>query len=138
MIDKAFIDTNILVYLYSNSEKQKQSIAKILIFEKELEIVVSTQVLSEFTNILYKKYGYSIDTIKKAIADFKNNFSISSVSTKTIDRALGLMKTYKYSYWDSLIMASAIENNCPILYSEDFQHNQSLEKKLKIVNPFKS
>ncbi len=137
MKDKVFVDTNVLVYLYSNSEKQKQKIAKRLIFESDVDIFISTQVLGEFTNVLYKKYDYSISTIKKAITDFKNNFSVHSIKTETVDRALDMMQTYKYSYWDSLIIASAIENNCSILYSEDFQHNQILEKRLKILNPFK-
>jgi len=137
MKDKVFVDTNVLVYLYSNSEKQKQKIAKRLIFDSDLDIFISTQVLGEFTNVLYKKYDYAISTVKKAITDFKNNFSVHSIKTETVDRALDMMQTYKYSYWDSLIIASAIENNCSILYSEDFQHNQILEKSLKILNLFK-
>ena len=137
MKDKVFIDTNILVYLYSNSEKQKQKIAKSLIFESDVDIFISIQVLGEFTNFLYKKYDYSISTIKTAITDFKNNFSVHNIRTKTVERALDMMQTYKYSYWDSLIIASAIENNCSILYSEDFHHNHVLEKKLRIINPFK-
>jgi len=44
---------------------------------------------------------------------------------------------YKYSYWDSLILASALENSCSILYSEDMQHGQVIEDSLKIINPFK-
>jgi predicted nucleic acid-binding protein len=55
MKDKAFIDTNILVYLYSNSEMEKQGIARSLIFESDIDIFISTQVLGEFTNVLYKK-----------------------------------------------------------------------------------
>ncbi len=136
MKDKAFIDTNIFVYLYSNSEMQKQKIVKSLIFESEIDIFISTQVLGEFTNVLYKKYDYSVSTIKMAITDFKNNFSVHSIKTETVERALDMMQTYKYSYWDSLIIASAIENNCSTLYSEDLHHNQVLEQKLRIINPF--
>lgn len=136
MKDKVFIDTNILVYLYSNSEMQKQGIARSLLFESDIDIFISTQVLGEFTNVLYKKYDYSISTIKTAITDFKNNFSVHNIKTETVERALDMMRIYKYSYWDSLIIASAIENNCLILYSEDFQHNQVLEQKLRIINPF--
>ena len=136
MKDKAFIDTNILVYLYSNSEMEKQGIARSLIFESNIDIFISTQVLGEFTNVLYKKYDYSINTIKTAITDFKNNFSIHNIKTETVERALEMMQTYKYSYWDSLIIASAIENNCSVLYSEDLHHNQILEQKLRIINPF--
>jgi len=47
------------------------------------------------------------------------------------------IEKYKYQYYDSLIIATAIENGCSILYSEDMQHNQNIENKLVIVNPFK-
>jgi len=43
---------------------------------------------------------------------------------------------YNLSYWDSLIVASALENDCSILYTEDLQHEQVIEGKLKIINPF--
>ena len=45
-------------------------------------------------------------------------------------------RKYNYSFYDSLIIAAAIESGCSILYSEDMQHNQLIEEKLKIVNPF--
>lgn len=44
--------------------------------------------------------------------------------------------TYGYAYWDSLIISTAINENCSLIYSEDMQHNQSIENKLKILNPF--
>ncbi|APB35038.1 Putative nucleic-acid-binding protein, contains pilt domain [Gloeomargarita lithophora Alchichica-D10] len=42
---------------------------------------------------------------------------------------------YGYSYWDSLIIATALQSNCNILYSEDMQHDQLIEGKLRIINP---
>lgn len=137
MEDRVFIDTNVLVYLYSSSEQEKQSISRNLINKSNLEIIITTQVLGEFINILYRKYNYPIDTIKKAITDFKNNFEISLINTKQVERSLEVMKRYKFSYWDSMIIASALENRCSILYSEDLQHNQKIEKKLRIINPFR-
>ncbi len=49
---------------------------------------------------------------------------------------MDIKKRYRFSYWDSLIIASALENNCSILYSEDMQHSQVIEDNLKIINPF--
>ena len=43
---------------------------------------------------------------------------------------------YKYSYYDSLIIASALENDCAILYTEDLHHSQVIDEKLAIINPF--
>jgi len=47
-----------------------------------------------------------------------------------------IKEKYHYSWWDSLILTSALENNCKIVYSEDMQHGQIIENTLKIVNPF--
>jgi predicted nucleic acid-binding protein len=43
---------------------------------------------------------------------------------------------YGFSFWDSMIVASALDNHCSVLYSEDFQHNQIIEGRLQIINPF--
>jgi predicted nucleic acid-binding protein len=41
----------------------------------------------------------------------------------------------RFSYWDSLIVASAIHSECNILYTEDLQHRQRIEQ-LMVINPF--
>jgi predicted nucleic acid-binding protein len=51
---------------------------------------------------------------------------------------LSLKTRYQYSYWDSLILASALESRCQIVYSEDMQDGQQIEHTLTIQNPFKS
>jgi len=43
---------------------------------------------------------------------------------------------YRYSYYDSVIIASALQNNCTVLYSEEMNHNQVIENSLTIINPF--
>ena len=62
--------------------------------------------------------------------------NIVDFSFSTQRNALGIKKKYHFQYYDSLILATAIENNCSIVYSEDMQHNQSIENKIKIINPF--
>jgi predicted nucleic acid-binding protein len=47
-----------------------------------------------------------------------------------------IMDKYQYSFWDSMMLASALENKCTEIYSEDMQHNQTIEDKLRIINPF--
>lgn len=62
---------------------------------------------------------------------------LAPISSETVKICWHIKLKYKYSYWDSLILASAIENNCSILYTEDMQYNQIIEKQLKLINPFK-
>jgi predicted nucleic acid-binding protein len=46
-----------------------------------------------------------------------------------------LRSTHQFSFWDSLIVAAALEADCPLLYSEDMQHGQMIDQKLTILNP---
>ncbi|WP_456325324.1 PIN domain-containing protein [Desulfonauticus submarinus] len=69
--------------------------------------------------------------------DFMHIFNFCLIDRKDIKLAIEIKEKYKFSYWDSLIVASALENNCSILYTEDMQDGQIIEKKLEIVNPFR-
>ena len=134
--DKSFLDTNILIYLYSQDEPAKQAIAADLISNLENIFVISTQVIGEFVNTLFSKFGCDIPSIRVAIDDFRGQFELVPIQFSTIDKAMFLIEKYRFSYWDSMIVASALENGCTVLYSEDLQHLQKIEEKLTIVNPF--
>ena len=61
---------------------------------------------------------------------------LQPVSITTLKYARNLLDRYDFQLFDSIVVASALEADCQILYSEDFQHNQFIEGKLKIINPF--
>lgn len=71
MQDKIFLDTNIIIYCYSNSEIEKQIICREL-FEKYNELNISKQVINEITNILFKKFKLSSSDIKNTIEQICN------------------------------------------------------------------
>ncbi|MFO7524734.1 MAG: PIN domain-containing protein [Ignavibacteriaceae bacterium] len=140
MIDKVFIDTNILVYLFDKSEKEKQTRVKKLISEllPQTRMFVSVQVINEFINVTGKKIATPISPAQqKEIIEFINDiFIITSLNVGTTLSALEISQKYKISFWDSLIISSALENKCNVLYSEDMQNEFSIYNKIKIVNPF--
>ena len=74
MKDNVFIDTNILLYLYSSSEHDKKEIIKNIINSNE--IIISLQVVNEFCNVCFKKFKYSVEIIEISIKDFEKNFKI--------------------------------------------------------------
>ena len=132
-----FIDSNILVYSLYGTDEQKQMIGKILSHQDNIPIL-SIQVLKEFANVsIRKKLHKTSAELKKHLTKIKVSFTIAEITTDTILQALDIRDRYKYSFYDSLIIATALENKCVILYSEDLQHNQGIGKKMKIVNPFK-
>lgn len=135
MKDKVFLDTNILIYAYSGTEPDKRDIA-LTILEEHI-IVISIQVLNEFIWIMNRKYGISFEKLQILSDIFWRRFDVALLRKSSVDKALSVANQYKYSYWDSLIIASALENKCKILYTEDMQDGQIIEGKLKIENPFK-
>jgi predicted nucleic acid-binding protein len=92
----------------------------------------------EFTNVLLKKFKCSTSEIEYCLNDFANNFQIFNISLTTIKTGLKIHNKYKYSFYDSLVIASALESNCNILFSEDMQDNQMIDGILRISNPFKT
>ena len=135
MTDKVFFDTNVLVYAYSNTEPDKQAIARKLIAESVS--YVSTQVLKELTNTLTKKFRNSWQEAKNAVLESSKNNLLYTNEIQTILNACDIADKYKLSFYDSLIIAAALECECSILYSEDMQDKQIIDGRLKIVNPFK-
>jgi len=134
MKDKFFFDTNILIYLLSDEANKHQ---KSIELYKSVSIkVISTQVLNEFANVCYKKNLLKTD-ITLYIEKLCQNFKVSLIYIKTISETIKIKKKYGYSYYDSAIVASAIQNNCTILYTEDMHHQQIIENTLTIINPFK-
>jgi predicted nucleic acid-binding protein len=86
---------------------------------------------------MVRKFKIEDDIVFRLMQD--NIFSIASVATlslQTYNIAFDVRGKYNISYWDSLVVASALEQECEILYSEDMQDGLILEDKLKIVNPF--
>ena len=136
MSDKFFIDSNVLIYAYSYSEPDKNEKAWEILKEKD-RVIISTQVIGEFVNALFKKHKVERSLISEAVNNLMKIFELKLIYDETITKALFIFKRYKYSYYDSLILVTALENNCSILYSEDMQGGQIIEGKLKIVNPFK-
>ena len=134
MSGKVFIDTNIFIYLYSEDEQEKQNIALNLL--QQGNCITSTQVLNEFCSVCLRKLGMPANAVRLSMEEIAGNCELSYIDMTIIQKALILNEKYGYTYYDCLILASAIYNNCQYLYSEDMQHNQIIDGILKIVNPF--
>ncbi|MFA5462224.1 PIN domain-containing protein [Aliarcobacter cryaerophilus] len=136
MSDKVFIDTNILIYAFSEDEPQKQQIALSLIESVTYDATISNQVINELANVFLKKFKLSTSAVEDAILELDSLLNIVSFDISTQIKALRLKERYKLQYFDSLIISTALENKCSILYSEDMQHEIVIDNRLKIINPF--
>jgi len=92
-----FIDTNVLIYAYSSDEVEKNETVSRLIAEQQ-KIVISTQVINEFINVMRKKRAVPIEDLQGVVRELASIFTISLVTTETINRALAISQSFKYSF----------------------------------------
>ena len=140
MSDKVFIDSNIWLYALiedQNSDDEfKHILAKKLLLKND-NIEISTQVVNEVAINLMRKANKDNDYIFELIQDLISTYKVHSQTSVELITAASLRLIYSFSYWDSLIVASAINNGCTILYSEDMQDGLQVHNKLEIINPLR-
>lgn len=133
-----FVDTNILVYSRDSSEPEKQIKAKQWLTElwKQESGRISTQAMNEYYVTVTQKLKPGLSK-EQARSDLRALavWQPLEVSTKLIESAWEVQDQYGYSWWDNLIIASALFLDCQYLISEDMQHEQSIGD-LRIINPF--
>ena len=132
--DNTFVDTNILIYAFTTDEPDKR--AKALHFLDNCQPVISTQVLKEFSNVLLKKGNVRYESLKGIIGEITEVVNMVNEEVGLIFASIDICERYKFSFYDSLIIATAIKAQCQTLLSEDLQDGQMIEGRLRVVNPF--
>lgn len=132
-MSKVAIDTNILIYLHEEPASFKTDRSKIIVSDSP---VLSTQVISEYLNVLKRLPKAPKLRLIEHCTILVDTCEITTINKEILAKSKELILKYDLQLFDSIIVASALEANCSILYSEDLQHNQIIEKQLTIVNPF--
>ena len=139
MSDKVFIDSNIWLYALIENQKEtdkfKHELAKYVIANHD-NIQISTQVINEVCINLMRKAHKDNNYLFEFTRDFIASYTVNHQTKNDLMTAATLRLDYSFSYWDSLIVASAINNDCHLLYSEDMQDGLQVYDKLHIQNPF--
>lgn len=130
--DRMFVDTNILIYAISDDDEKKSKALSLL----EKHPIISLQVIHECSNVLRRKQKKPFIDIEAIIDAFLILTELFLPNLDTVKHAYHIGERYGYSYFDCLMIASAIDTSCAILYSEDMQDNQLISGTLKIINPF--
>ena len=135
----AFIDSNIFVYLFDPTSPNKRYRAERLIADA-LQMgnsCISYQVVQETLNVITTKLRVNATTEQAStfLIDALIPLWKINPTRELYLRSLSIQSRYRYSFYDSLIIAAALEASCNILYSEDMQHGQHIEQ-LTIENPF--
>ncbi len=132
-----FLDSNILVYLFDDVDSYKQQKAESLLQSaiEHGDACISFQVVQETINVITKKLGASAEDMHKLLDGVLVHLWKVNPSYDLYHASLNIQARYKYSFYDSLIVAAAMEAGCKTLYSEDLQHGQQIENMM-ICNPF--
>jgi predicted nucleic acid-binding protein len=127
----SFFDTNVLFYLLSK-DTAKADRAEVLLASGG---VVSVQVLNEFASVASRKLAMTIPEIRNILSTVRSVCIVKPLDIETHDLGLDMAERYGFSIYDGLIVAAAVRAGCAILYTEDLQQGQMIDK-LQIRNPF--
>lgn len=132
-----FLDTNLLIYAHDSSAGAKRERAMELVVDlgKLRSGALSVQVLSEFYHVATRKLGMASTTAEGIISNF-GTWTIHRPGHGDILSAADLHRRLKTSWWDALILNSAIELGCTTLWTEDFNDGQRAGG-VTVRNPFR-
>ena len=137
---EGFIDTNLFIYQLEALDERKSAAADRII-RKGIEThdaCISFQVVQECLNTALRKAEIPLDReqtrayLEKVLVPLWR----VSPSLALYNRALDVQARYRYGFYDSLIIAAALDADCRRVYSEDLQDGQRIES-LVVENPFR-
>jgi len=136
---KVFLDANVLVYAHDVSAGTKHEVAFRMVSDlwKRGDGVLSTQVLQEFFVIVTRKLPKPMDvSIAQKVISNLLSWEIVVNDGKAIVGAIEVLKRYRCSFWDALIVHAALQSGAAVLFSEDLSSGQRI-RDLRIENPFR-
>ncbi len=136
----SFFDTNILIYAVDHTDPVKRKKARELL-EREAgsgNAIISTQVLQEFYSASTLKLKRPLNKlVAEEIVEELMTLPVKQVDTSIILAAIKRNQSDQISFWDALIIETALQAGARVLWSEDMQHDREIDG-LKIQNPFKT
>ena len=131
-----FLDTNVLVYAFDQKAEEKRNKA-LSLSEATQPWLISWQVVQEFCSVARHRFAIPLDL--DFLSDYLDLFLLPHCKVMPAgpiyQKALQIQRETQYRFYDSLIVAAALESGASVLYSEDLQHGHSIGH-LRISNPF--
>lgn len=135
-----FLDSNVLVYLFDGKDARRRRIAEQLLFNAHDRgtALISFQVVQETLHVLTRKMRPPMQSAdaQNVLRDLLAPLWQVHPSAALYAKALELQGSLGFSFYDSLIVAAALQAGCKRLLTEDLQHGQRIEG-LRVENPFR-
>jgi predicted nucleic acid-binding protein len=134
---RSFFDTNILVYADDKDApaKQRRSIDLIAEHRRARSGVVSLQILQEYFVTVTRKLHVESSIARRKV-ELLAEFHVAVPDVSDILAAVDLHRLHNLSFWDALVIRSAKQSGCTVLFSEDMQHTRAIDG-LQVINPFR-
>ena len=130
----SFIDTNVLIYIASHDPAKADRAEQVV----KAGGKISVQVLNELTHICRGKMGMSWQDARAFLSMIRDLLPVADLTIETHDTGLRLAERYGISPLDAMIAASALLADCDRLWSEDMHDELLIERRLRIINPFRA
>ncbi len=134
---RCFIDSNVWIYSLTDDDLVKREKARELIKANRYDICFSVQVVNEVCSNLLRKSNKTEAFLQKLTRSFFRRYDIVHLDENILLKASELRTKHSFSFWDSLVAASALISECEVLYSKDMQDGFMVKNKLRIINPFR-
>ncbi len=131
-VARRFFDTNVLLYLLSADAAKADRVEEALVAGG----TISVQVLNEFTSVALRKLGMKVSQVREVLEPITEICEVMPLTTQIHQRGLQVAERYRFSFYDALIVAAALESGSTTLYSEDLQDGQVIDRVLAVKNPF--
>ena len=130
---KAFIDSNVLIYLLSADDNKADQAEKVM----QKGGFISVQVLNEVANVARRKLAMPWEEVNEVMSLIRILCPAEPLTVETHDKGMEIAEGYGLSVYDAMIVAAALIKGCDILFSEDMQDGLLIDNQLRICNPFK-
>ncbi len=136
MSARSFFDTNVLVYADDKvaPAKQRRALELIAKHRRDATGVVSLQVLQEYFVTVTRKLHVDSHIARRKV-ELLAEFDVAAPDVADILAAIDLHRLHRFSFWDALVLRSAKQAGCRVVFSEDMQEAREIDG-LHIVNPF--
>jgi len=134
------VDTNLLAYLYEidKDEEKREVLKNFFIRLRGWELFISSQVCKELGRVASEKYGLSATKTTEVLRKVRRAFNVLYEDCQDIETAVLLREKYLLQYWDALVIAVALNNRIPVLFTEDDTYPEITfrGRSVRLINPF--
>jgi predicted nucleic acid-binding protein len=132
----SFVDTNIWVYAHLKVPGDPRHERALALVQSRAELVISPQVVAEYYSVMLRNARPDAWIQANLRAMFART-RLQPANADVLAFALELRNRYGFSFWDCQIVAAALQARCTTLLTEDLQHDQLLDKQLRVINPLR-